>query len=306
MLETEKKRKARRLKTGAVLLVVLLVIAELVALVADAGEASKPVEPSAAIQRVKEEMAKTKAKTKAEAEAKKTESKAEGKSALLWNSWYTMTVGEKVPFGYYNDRVEKRDGKYAYQNQLWKMEEGFINEERVVSFGKDDANVSPILFNFLGTYRDSEFSIDGTFTGTKLAVKARRNKQNLPAIETSVPAKAFLSTLFQVWIGKHLSEAKPGKRIPFVTLFEDGLDNRYAPINGAMTLEADDDYAKKSGTKKLSVELAGMKSVWYVLPTGESVRIEKPDQHLVIEKKTEAEARRFLVKRTEDIPKTGR
>ncbi|MBS1961913.1 MAG: hypothetical protein JST04_06840 [Bdellovibrionales bacterium] len=297
MLETEKNRKARRLKTGAIFLVILLVIAELVALVADAGEAGKPVQPSEAIQRVKEEMRK---------EAAAENSNAEGKSKLLWNSWYTMTVGEKVPFGYYNDRVEKRDGKYAYQNQLWKMEEGFINEERVVSFGKDDANVSPILFNFLGTYRDSEFSIDGTFKGTKLSVKARRNKQNLPPIETNVPSKAFLSTLFQVWIGKHLPEAKPGKRLPFVTLFEDGLDTRYASINGAMTLEAEDDYAKKTGTKKLSVELAGMKSVWYVLPTGESVRIEKPDQHLVIEKKTEAEARRFLVKRTEDLPKSGR
>jgi hypothetical protein len=223
-----------------------------------------------------------------------------GKSKLLWNSWYTMTIGEKIPYGYYNDRVERRDGKIAYQNQLWRSEEGFINEEKVVSFGKDDENVTPLLFNFNGIYRESEINIDGTFTGTTLKVKARRNKQALPPVEASVSSKAFLSTLFQAWIGKHLAGLTPGKRLPFVTLFEDlGLDNHYAPINGSITLEGDDDFAKKTGTKKLSVETADEKSIWHVLPSGEAVRIEKPGQHLVIEKKTEAEARRFLVKRTD-------
>jgi hypothetical protein len=229
----------------------------------------------------------------------KADSKS-GKSTLLWNTWYTMTIGEKVPYGYYNDRVERRDGKIAYQNQLWRTEEGFINEEKVVSFGKDDENLAPLLFNFHGTYRESDLNIDGTFSGTKLNVKARRNKQNLAPIEANVPSKAFLSTLFQVWIGKHLSEFLPGKRRSFVTLFEDGLDSRYSPINGSLTLEAEDEMAKKHGATKLTVELAEEKSVWYVLPTGEAVRIEKPGQHLVIEKKTEAEALRFLVKRTDN------
>ncbi len=224
---------------------------------------------------------------------------ASGKSKLLWNTWYTMTIGEKIPYGYYNDRVERRDGKIAYQNQLWRTEEGFINEEKVVSFGKDDENVTPLLFNFNGTYRESQIGIDGTFTGTTLKVKARRNKQALAPIEASVPSKAFLSTLFQTWIGKHLADLKPGKRLTFITLFEDALDTRYSPVNGSLTLEPEDEIAKRTGTKKLTIELADEKSIWHVLPTGEAVRIEKPGQHLVIEKKTEAEARRFLVKRTD-------
>lgn len=221
------------------------------------------------------------------------------KTNLLWNSWYIMTIGGKVPFGYYNDRVEKRDGKIAYQNQLWKMEEGFINEERVVSFGKDDDNVSPLLFNFLGTYRNTELSIDGTFTGTSLSVKARKGKQPLPAIQTSVTSKAFLSTLFQAWLGKHLGSFKPGKSISFTTFFEDALDSRFSGVSGVVTLETPDEFSKKTATQKLSVELGGVKSTWYVLASGEAIRIEKPDQHLLIEKKTEAEARRFLVKRTD-------
>jgi len=276
------KNSKKRVKYGALALVVLMALLELFALVADAAPKAKPtVAP------------------RAEREKPAPIVGDSGKAELLWNSWYTMTVGEKVPYGYYNDKVERRDGKIAYQNQLWKTEEGFINQERVVSFGKDDENVTPLLFNFLGTYRDSEFSIDGTFSGTKLNVKARRNKRNLPAIETNVPSKAFLSTLFQVWIGKHLAGLTPGKRLGFTTIFEDALDSRYSPLTGSLTLEASDDYAKKTGTKKLTTEIADEKSVWYVLPSGESVRIEKPKQHLVIEKKTESEARRFLVKRTE-------
>jgi hypothetical protein len=221
---------------------------------------------------------------KEEKAATAVQASQESKSKLLWNSWYTMTIGEKIP----------------YQNQLWRTEEGFINEEKVVSFGKDDENVTPLLFNFNGIYRESEINIDGTFSGTTLKVKARRNKQALPPVEASVSSKAFLSTLFQAWIGKHLAGLTLGKRLTFITLFEDlGLDNHYAPINGSITLEADDDFAKKTGTKKLSVETADEKSIWHVLPSGEAVRIEKPGQHLVIEKKTEAEARRFLVKRTD-------
>jgi hypothetical protein len=231
--------------------------------------------------------------------ASAAEGTAPKKSELLWNSWYTMTVGGKIPFGYYNDRVEMKDGKIAYQNQLWKMEEGFINEERVVSFGKDDANLSPLLFNFLSTYRDTEISIDGTFTGTNLVVKARKQKQTLAPIKVTVSSKAFLSTLFQAWLGKHLGEMKPGKRLAFTTIFEDSIETRYSGIPGGVKLEAEDETAKKAGAKKLSVELAGVKSTWYVLPTGEAVRIEKPDQKLVIEKTTEAEARRSLVKRTD-------
>ncbi len=218
---------------------------------------------------------------------------------LLWNSWYVMTIGGKTPFGYYNDRVERKDGKIAYQNQLWKMEEGFINEERVVSFSKDDENLTPLLFNFLSTYRDTDLAIDGTFTGTQLSVKARKNKQPLPSVQTSVNSKSFLSTLFQVWIGKHLAGMKIGKRISFVTLFEDALNTRFDGIRGAVTLEKEDDFARKTGSNKLSIELNNTKSTWYVLSSGESIRIEKPDQHLLIEKKTEAEARRFLIKRTD-------
>ncbi len=218
---------------------------------------------------------------------------------LLWNSWYTMTVGGKTPFGYYNDRVEQKDGKIAYQNHLWKMEEGFINEERVVSFGVDNADLSPVLFNFTSTYRDTEMVVDGTFKGNELTVKTRQNKKSLKPIVTNVPSKAFLSTLFQVWIGKRLADLKPGKGLSFTTLFEDSIQTRYAPIAGSVVLEAEDEYGKKTGTRRLKVDLGGMKTTWYVLPTGEAVRVEKPDQQLVIERKPEAEARRFLVKRTD-------
>jgi hypothetical protein len=92
---------------------------------------------------------------------------------------------------------------------------------------------------------------------------------------------------------------KVGKRMSFSTIFEDALDSRYETQHGNLTLEKEDEYSKKTGTKKLLIELAGLKSTWYVLPSGEAVRVEKPDQKLVIERKTEAEARRFLVKRTD-------
>lgn len=243
--------------------------------------------------------AEAKSTVKTEKAAKSVSKKDDGKSSLLWNSWYTMTVKGKIPFGYYNDRVEKKDGKFAYQNQLWKKEEGFINEERVVSFAKDNETLSPILFNFLATYRDAELVIDGTFSGTELVAKIRRNKKSVAPIRASVPSKAFLSTLFQVWMGRHLDQLVVGKSLSFVTLFEDALDSRFSAVNGSVTLEKDDELATKTKSKKIAVVLSEMKSTWYLLPSGEAVRIEKPDQDLVIERKTESEALHFLSPRVD-------
>jgi hypothetical protein len=237
--------------------------------------------------------------TPALAESKSAPAKAPAKTQLLWNSWYTMTVNGKIPFGYYNDRVERKDGKIAYQNQLWKQEEGFINEERIVSFAKDDESLTPLLFNCVQTYRNNEIVIDGNFKGHSLTAKIRRNGKNEPSIQSSLPTKAFLSTLFQVWIGKRLEGMSPGKSVSFTTLFEDGGDASFSPIHGNVTLEKEDAFSKKTSTKKLSVELSGVKSTWYVLPSGESIRIEKPDQKLVIEKSSEADAKRSLAPRVD-------
>lgn len=226
------------------------------------------------------------------------EVKKDNTATVVWDSWYTVTLRGKVPYGYYNDRFEKKDGKVAFKNQFWKSEEGFINEERVVAFAKDDADLNPLLFLFTTSYRNTEIAIDGNVSEKReLIVKPRENGKSLSPIRKNVPKKTILSTFFPVWLGKTLPTLKEGGSASFSALLEDNLEKRYSPVTGRVRLEKDDSISKKTGTKKIFVDFADKKNYWYVLPSGEPVRIEMPSQNVVVERTTEAIARRFLLEK---------
>lgn len=227
----------------------------------------------------------------------KTRGEKDKSAAVVWDSWYTVTLRGKVPYGYYNDRFEKKEGKIAFKNQFWKREEGFINEERVVAFAKEDEELSPLLFLFSSNYRNSEIMIDGNVgANNELIVKPRENGKSQPPIRRNIPKKTILSTFFPVWLGKKLPSMKEGKSVNFNAILEDNLEKRYSPVYGSVRLEKNDEIANKTKTKKLFVDFGG-KNYWYVLPSGEPQRIVMPEQKVVVEKTTEAIARRFLLEK---------
>lgn len=219
----------------------------------------------------------------------------EAKASVLWDSWYTVTLSGKVPYGYYNDRIEKKDGKIAFKNQFWKREEGHINEEQLVAFAEDNTDLTPLLFNFSSNYRDSQIDIDGNIQSGKITVKVRKSKQTLKPISRSIPKKTFFSSMFPVWVGKRSSELKQGKLISFSTILEDNVDRQYAPVAGSLRMEKPDEYATKNNALQLAVTYQDRKSTWYVAPSGETLKIVMHDQNAVVEKTTEAAARKFLI-----------
>ena len=214
----------------------------------------------------------------------------------LWDSWYTVSIGGKIPFGYYNDRVEKKDGKFAFKNQFWKKEEGFINEERIVAFGKDEPNLPGLLFVFNETFRNSELTLDGSVSDQgELTVKVREKGKPDDVIRRSMGKNAFFSTLFPVWLGKHLDEIRKGKNVYFSSILEDNLERKFAAVPGHAHLETPDAFTKKSGTEKILVDFNDKINYWYIQPSGEPIRIEMPDQKVIVEKTTESLARKFLI-----------
>lgn len=227
------------------------------------------------------------------------------KATQLWDSWYTVKVGGKIPFGYYHDRVEVKDGKVAFQNQYWKQEEGSINEEQLIAFAENTDELTPVLFQFKSFYRDSTIDLDGTMKSGVLKVKIRKNSKEIPSIERSVAKKAFFSSLFPVYLGKNLKKAKKNARQSFSAILEDQINRAYQPVAGHFIVKDEDEIAKKTKTQRIEVNFNDQEGVWYVHDSGQIERIELkgngPGTNILVEKVEESVARRFLM--TESLGK---
>ena len=213
------------------------------------------------------------------------------KNTLQWEAWYTIEANGGVPYGYYSDRVEKTpDGRLHYENKTWKLEEGWINEESLGAFALNDANLTPLFFNFWSNYRSSETQVDGTITdGKQLSVRVKTANKELPIIKRSIPEKTSLSVLFPLWLGKAVEAGiqagqKTGTVKTFRTIFEDDFKDRFAPRSGSFRIEAADDFAAKTGPRKVRVESRDMPSIWYITEAGLPIRIVMPASKILVEK----------------------
>ncbi len=212
----------------------------------------------------------------------------------LWDSWYTVTVGGKTHYGYYNDKVTQADRKIRFQNQFWKQEEGYINEEQLGAIAEDNADLTPVFFSFRSNYRAAEMVIDGNVSGKVLTVKIRKAKAELPPIRKTLPSKAVLSIFFPVLASKKLAGMKVGEEAGFLAVLEDNIDLAYRAVDGRMKVEKPDAFAQKSHTAKVSVTYSDRRSIWYLDPSGNALRIEMPDQKTVVERVPQTQAKNFL------------
>ncbi len=214
---------------------------------------------------------------------------------VLWDEWYTVTVDKKVPYAYYNDRVESKDGKIIFKNSMWKKDDGFINEEQVAAFAKDDADVTPLFFNFHSNYKASETQIDATVRDDGiLNVKVRKNGSELPVIKKSIPKRTIFSTMFPVWISRNASTLQPKGSLAFYSILEDNLELAFRPVSGRISLEPQDEFAKSSKATKVKVLHMDLTSYWYLDSKGIPIRIDLKAQNAVAERTTEAQAKKFL------------
>src|SRR4051812_22795842 len=50
-------------------------------------------------------------------------------ATVVWDNWYTVTISGEIHYGFYNDRIELRNGgtQIYLKNEFWKQEESYIN-----------------------------------------------------------------------------------------------------------------------------------------------------------------------------------
>jgi len=213
-------------------------------------------------------------------------------AAPKWDHWYTVTILPQTPYAYYRETIEMPKGRIHFKTQMWKKEEGFINEEQLGAFALDNEILTPLFFNFHSTYRASELVIDGTASESQLKIRIRKDGKEKPVITKVIPQKAILSSLFPVWLRKQLEKKQTSGN--FLAVLEDNEQLGFSAVNGNYKMVEHDDFSKAKALTRIEVNFADNKSFWYLDAEGAPARIEMPLQKTRVERVTEARAKSFF------------
>ncbi len=227
-----------------------------------------------------------------------THSEAADAGKPLWDSWYTVGVNN-TPYAYYNEKVELKKDRVVFLHRMWKLEEGFLNEEQLGAVSANNPELTPMFFNYRSVYRGTEKTMDGTLgdkdRALSVTVKAGDPKKPEAKIYKKViPKGVIFSQFFPVWLGLKLPSLKPGKSTSFSTILEDDASNGFTPVGGNVTVESPDEFAKKSGTTRLKVVYRGETNHWWVNDKGMAEKIEMPKSNVLVQKVTQEKAEAFL------------
>lgn len=211
--------------------------------------------------------------------------------------WFTVTLLPNTPYAFYRETIEYKNGKIHFKTQMWKKEEGYINEEQLGAFALDNEVLTPLFYNFHSTYRTSEITIDGSATENKLTVRVKKiseTQAEKPIVTRVIPSKTIFSSFFPVFLKKQFR--KKAKQGSFLAILEDNETLGFSPVNGSFKKVDPDEFAKGSGATRFEVQFSGNRSYWYLDRDGATVRIEMPGQKARVDRVTEAAAKAFFQK----------
>ncbi len=215
-----------------------------------------------------------------------------GQPAPKWDHWYTVTILPSTPYAYYRETIESPNGRLHFKTQMWKQEEGYINEEQLGAFALDNEILTPLFFNFHSTYRTSELMIDGTANESQLKIRIKKDGADKPVITKVMPSKTIFSSLFPVWLRKQLLKKQTSGS--FLAVLEDNESIGFSAVSGSYKMVENDDFSKSSGSTRIEVNFSDNKSYWYLDSNGSPIRIEMPAQKTRVERVTEAKAKSFF------------
>lgn len=203
---------------------------------------------------------------------------------VLWDAWYTRTVGP-LRYSYYQETTTEQNGRIHIQTHEFKNEEGFINEEHVGVLAENNKTLTPVLLNGMFKYRTNQYQIDAARTpdGKRLQFTLKKAGEAPRAVTKTPSPIAFFSTHFGVW----LHRTRPTKRTPFVAIREDDPSGEFPTVKG--WVEPD----KKTGNT-WRINYGGLIMFWTLDSDGAPSRVEVPAQNQVTLRTSRAEAEKFL------------
>ncbi len=233
---------------------------------------------------------------------------SERQTEILWENWYTVTLNQNTPYGYYMERLEIRrelknsadknivdNSRYFFKNSFWKKEEGFINEEHTGALASISPFLKPILYNYHSKYRATETNIDGTIDANGKTFRTSFQQPGAPpeVYKSRINKNTIFSVFFPVWLKNEISNNPPGKKtIKFNAILED--QPKIKSVSGWIKIQEPDEIATKTKTTRILVKFGASQSLWFINQDGVTERIEKPDAGMLVQRVTKQDALDFL------------
>lgn len=212
-----------------------------------------------------------------------------------WDTWYIVTVNGNVPYAYYNEKFEMKEGRIHLQMRIWKKEEGFINEENIGAFSKSGAELQPLLYTYQQKYKAVETTIDASFNDKgQLTLNIREPGKAPNPVQKQIPPKTILSYMFPLWLAQKLPSLQEGKIVSFLALAEDRIKEGFPVSVGQIILQKNDEIANKTKTRKIKVTFDDASSFWWVDSAGQAVAIDTPARKVLVQRVPQQKAEGFL------------
>ena len=215
---------------------------------------------------------------------------------VLWDNWYTVS-DHGHPDSYYNEKAEITGDRAKIQVNTWIKEGKRIKSENLGASAKNTALLEPLLYNFRTQGPGGEEKIiDGTIlnNGKIFSVKVKKGSEVSKPLRAEMIPKLILSSFFPIWINKNYKRINGVQPIEFRAIVEDQVEAAIPVVLGTAYEMREDDYAKKTGTRKLRIEFNRIVAFWWVTKKGDALQIQLPSVDRLVKKVERTAAESFL------------
>jgi hypothetical protein len=195
-----------------------------------------------------------------------------------------------VPYGYFHEVIEKRDGKYAYRYQLLRREQGGVYEENIGALAQTD--LTPIALNLNKTGRGAIETTNISYSTDKYGgvMKVEVSGSKIAKFERHISKKAILDVFFPVWINLNWEKLKPGFKASIDTFAEDPERGEFRQRTARITVKGMD---LNKSCMSIAVELESLRQTWCSDRSGRLIDLVV-DRFHVVRVSGEKEAKDFM------------
>jgi len=217
------------------------------------------------------------------------------KGTTLWDNWYVIT-DHGHPDSYYNEKASIQGDRAKIQVNTWILDGQKIRAENLGAYAKNTPLLEPLLYNFRSEANGQEKIIDGTIleNGKVFSVKTKIADKPSTSLRAQMIPKLILASFFPLWIHQNYKRISGVQPIEFQAIVEDKVEGEVPVVGGSAYEMKQDEFAQKSGTRKLRIEFNKLVAFWWVTKNGDAVKIEVPALERVVKKTDQKTAESFL------------
>ena len=211
---------------------------------------------------------------------------SQSKAETLWDNWYTIS-DHNHPDSYYNEKAEISGDHAKIQVNTWIRDGQKIRNESLGAVAKNTVLLEPLLYNFrTQSSKGEEKVIDGSIlsNGKVFSVKIKSGLNSPKSLRAAMVPKLILASFFPLWIHKNYKRISGVQPIQFQAIVEDQVDTAVPIVTGTAYEMKQDDFAKKTNTRKLRIEFNRLVAIWWVTPKGDAIQIQIPQLEKMVRK----------------------